>query len=104
MPYSEVKDAGWDKLRAELAALLEPYAIAFGPRECPHGDWSECDDEDCGFADSQPTAGSMPMVKDWVLVVATEDMASDSPHLAVVQAPGMRSHNRSGLLHEALYG
>lgn len=100
MPYLNDDDKAWAKVQQGISAALEPFAAALGPRVCSHGPWVDC--EDCSFEDTQPSPGSVPMIKTWVLVATIEDI-TDEAIISSITAHGQRNHETKGLLHVALF-
>lgn len=106
MPYLDDKDPGWNEVQERLAIALAPFASELGARECPHGDWVDCEENDgqgCKFADTRQKEGSMPVLSEFVLVATVADMATDDHETMSVTSPGMRNTSTKGLLHVALY-
>lgn len=103
MPFSAA-DPGFEAMQERLAELIAPFASEFASRECAHGDWIECEEDDCTYSDSRPKQGSMPIIQDFVLVVVTADMADPSgeQEIHAIARNGQRNHITKGLLHVAL--
>lgn len=101
MPFAEGNDPGYERVQAKLGELIAPLAAEVAARECIHGDYVDCE-QDCTYADTQPKAGSMPIIQDFVLVMVTADMANDEQEIHAVSRVGQRNHITKGLLHVAL--
>lgn len=104
MTYNANVDEGWQKVTERVHEALSQFAADFGPRECPHGDWVDCEDDDCLFDNTQPKEGSMPVLTHWVLSAAVPDMSNEKGMggMIVVASPRQRDYITNGLLHEAL--
>lgn len=101
------KDLGWQALQERMGKALEPFSTDLGPRECAHGDWTECPENGtgrstCQFNDTRPKEG-MPVLKGWVLVVTVEEVTREDPIITSITAVKQRNHETKGLLHVALY-
>lgn len=105
MPYLSNEDPGWQKVQQALSDALGPFAEALGPRECQHGDWSDCEASEgagCPFDETRPKQG-LPVIDQWVLVASVVDATRSDPIIASASSPQLRNHEVKGLLHVALY-
>lgn len=101
MPHLADDDAAWNAVQRRITEVLEPFAVELGPRTCIHGDWADC--EDCGYDESQPKEGSMPVLGTWVLTCVVNDAARRDPIVSQTSNPEAMQHEVKGLLHMGLY-
>ena len=102
----DLDDPGWVKVQERLAEALAPFAPDFGARECDHGNFSECEEE-CGFDDSRPKAGSMPVIQHWLLLAATPDMAQGTgmqPDMVAIDGFNQPGYVSRGMANDSLNG
>lgn len=102
----ELDDKAWAELQARIGEALAPFASDLGARSCDHeDDWADCFEEDCGFADSRPRPGAVPMIQHWVLLTATTDMAQSAAQpatMVVIDPPGQPGYVGRGMASDYL--
>ena len=102
----QLDDPAWVELQKRIGEALAPFAAELGGRTCEHEeDWADCYEEDCGFAQSRPRPGAMPMIQHWLLLTATTDMAQEAsqpPTMVAVDGPGQPGYVGRGIAGDYL--
>lgn len=106
----DLDDPGWVRVQERLAEALAPFASDFGARECIHGNWGDCEENDgdgCPFDETQPKKDSMPVIQHFALIVSTTDMNAPSgtrSDMVAIDAPNQPGYVTHGMYFEGLHG
>jgi hypothetical protein len=94
---------GTEKLneaRGKMQEAIQNLSETMGPRHCPHGDYSECDE--CTWDDTFAMPGGA-LLSEFVLLMTWTGMDDGESYIGIQTAPGQLMSHTNGLLFTALY-
>lgn len=94
-----------DKLnaaRAQLRDALQAMEEVLAPRQCEHGDWSDCYVDGCEWDGTWSIPGGA-MMSEFVLVAAWTGLTDGESYVGIHTAPKQLLSHTNGLLFTALY-
>lgn len=100
MSYDVSKDVGLRKITERIKESLQQFADEIGPRTCPHGDWFECEEEDCTY--DKTTSSGPQLLIHLVVGCGLMDATTGKMSMTVLAPTDQPDYITVGLLHEAI--